>query len=97
MTYSIRLHAKVADDFAAMPLATQTRIQGAIRALADNPRPPGVKKLSDIKPGVKNAYRIRVGAYRVGYQIFDDELLVSIVAAAGRGEIYPLLKRRLKR
>lgn len=97
MTYVIRLHARLEDDFDAIPLSMHPRLRNAIHSLADNPRPPGVKKLSGIKPDLKNAYRIRVGNYRIGYQIIDRELLVSIIAAAERGTIYPLLKRRLKR
>ncbi len=95
MKYSIRLHAKLGDDFASIPLSTQPRLREALHSLAATPRPPGVKKLTNIRPGINNAYRIRVGAYRICYQIFDRELVVSVVAAGKRADIYPLLKRRL--
>ena len=97
MPYAIRLHAKIEDDFSAIPHSVQIRILDAIRALADTPRPTGVKKLTNIKAGIKNAYRIRIGNYRIGYQIFDNELVISVVAAAERGSIYSMLKRRLNR
>lgn len=97
MTYAIRVHAKLEHDFERIPPSDQDRIMEAIRVLEDDPRPLGSKKLSGIKPNVRNAYRIRIGNYRVGYQVFDRELMVFIVAAAERGDVYQLFKRRLKK
>ena len=97
MTYRLSGHPKVEDDIASLPDTYQIRIRKAIRALSDDPRPHGAKKLIGIKPGINNVYRLRVGIYRVGYQVFDGELLIAVIAAAERGGIYPLLKRRLKK
>lgn len=93
MRYRIHVHAKLDGDFDAIPLSTQKRIREAIRNLADDPRPMGAIKMA----GFRNAYRIRVGDYRVGYQVFDHELIVVVIVAAERGKIYPLIKRRLKK
>jgi mRNA interferase RelE/StbE len=60
------------------------RIQTKIDDLAIEPRPNGVKKLK----GEENSYRIRVGDYRVIYDIFDDVLLVSVVEVGHRSEVY---------
>ncbi len=60
------------------------RIQTKIDDLAIEPRPNGVKKLK----GEENSYRIRVGDYRVIYDIFDDVLLVSVVSVGHRSEVY---------
>ncbi|MEH1812207.1 MAG: type II toxin-antitoxin system RelE/ParE family toxin [Nostoc sp.] len=49
-------------------MKVRTRIQTKIDDLVDNPRPNGVVKLEDSD----NGYRIRVGSYRVIYDIFDD-------------------------
>ena len=95
MTYRLRIHPRLEDDFAAIPPTLQTRIRAAIRSLADDPRPAGAKKLVGI-PNVKNAYRLRVGSYRVGYRICDRELVVAVVAAAERGRIYRIFTRRAK-
>ncbi|WP_372726681.1 type II toxin-antitoxin system RelE/ParE family toxin [Nostoc sp. TCL26-01] len=62
----------------------QDRIQTKIDDLAIEPRPNGVKKLK----GEENSYRIRVGDYRVIYDIFDDVLLVSVVSVGHRSEVY---------
>ena len=53
-------------------------------ALAANPRPKGVKKLS----GPDDLYRIRVGDYRIVYQIHDDRLIVLVVRIGHRKDVY---------
>jgi mRNA interferase RelE/StbE len=58
------------------------RLRSAIRDLADNPRPSGVRKIK----GIETAYRIRVGDYRVVYEIYDEESLVLILKVARRTE-----------
>jgi mRNA interferase RelE/StbE len=62
----------------------QERIQVKIDDLATEPRPNGVKKLK----GKENAYRIRVGEYRVIYDIFDNILLINIVEIGHRSKVY---------
>ena len=66
-----------------LPAQTQDRINNAIAGLAGNPRPPGVKKLT-----VRDGYRIRVGDYRVLYQIDDSERMAVIYRVMGRGDVY---------
>lgn len=50
-------------------------IKSAIASLADNPRPKGYKKLKG-----EDAYRIRVGDYRVIYEIDDGKIIVTVVS-----------------
>ena len=57
-------------------------LQTAIRGLANEPRPYGVRKIK----GAERAYRIRVGNYRVVYEIYDSENLVLILQVARRTE-----------
>lgn len=92
MAYRVIASSSVKDDLKTIPQPFRKNIQDAIITLADNPRPSGVKKLS----GMREAYRIRIGQYRVGYKIQDRQLIVLVIAVAERGKIYPLLKRRLK-
>jgi len=66
-----------------LPARTQDRINNAIAGLAENPRPPGVKKLT-----ARDGYRIRVGDYRVLYRIDDSERAVIIYRVMGRGDVY---------
>lgn len=62
----------------------QRRIIIAIAALANDPRPHGWEKLS----GEESLYRIRIGDYRVIYQVSDEKLLVLIVRVGHRRDIY---------
>jgi len=59
------------------------RIVSAIRRLADDPRPAGVKKLS-----ARDAWRIRIGAHRVLYEIHDAKLVVLVVEVGDRRDVY---------
>ena len=59
------------------------RIDAALLALGDDPRPPGSKKLVKV-----DAWRIRVGDWRVIYQIKDDQLLVLILRVGHRRDVY---------
>ena len=61
------------------------RIKVAIQSLAENPRPPGAIKLTAFQPP---AWRLRVGEYRIVYEVLSDELVVLVVNVASRGEIY---------
>ena len=65
-----------------MPREVQTRLATPIQALAENPRPVGVRKLR----GEERTWRIRVGPYRVVYDIFEDRALVVILKVARRSE-----------
>ena len=60
------------------------RIDRKILALADDPRPPGCKKLR----GYKDQWRIRVGDWRIVYITDDEEKLVTITRVAHRREVY---------
>jgi mRNA interferase RelE/StbE len=65
-------------DRKAIPL-----IKTAIANLADNPRPYGYKKLKG-----EDACRIRVGDYRVIYEIDDGKIIVAVVSVGNRKDIY---------
>jgi mRNA interferase RelE/StbE len=84
MTYTVEFSPSARKMFKKLPQDLQDRIQLKIDALATEPRPSGVKKLK----GEENTYRIRVGSYRVVYEIEDDILLVTVIKVGGRGEVY---------
>jgi len=58
------------------------KLRTAINSLENEPRPHGVRKIK----GVKNGYRIRVGSYRVVYEVYDNERLVLIIQISRRNE-----------
>lgn len=59
------------------------RVLTAICALTEDPRPPGSRKLSG-----RDAYRVRVGDYRVIYRVADNELVVEVLGIGHRREVY---------
>ena len=66
-----------------LPTQTQERVNSAITRLAENPRPPGAKKLT-----ARDGYRVRVGDYRILYQVDDGAKVVIIYRVMSRGDVY---------
>jgi len=62
----------------------QDRINDVIFALENDPRPSGCKKLK----GAQFSYRVRIGDYRVLYDVFDDVLIVLVVTVGDRKDVY---------
>jgi len=60
------------------------KIVAAVEGLGKDPRPTGSTKLS----GSDCAYRIRIGDYRVIYEIYDGRLIVEIVTVGHRRDVY---------
>jgi mRNA interferase RelE/StbE len=83
--YTITFNRKAEKFLASLPRETRNRISAAIDSLADNPRPPGCLKLREHKP---EGWRIRVGKYRVLYQIHDRELLIWVFNVDLRDDAY---------
>jgi mRNA interferase RelE/StbE len=67
-----------------LPKGAATRISRAIESLAIEPRPHGCKNLE----AYENQYRIRVGNYRIVYQVEDRRLVVLIIDLGDRKDIY---------
>ncbi|MEI9956378.1 MAG: type II toxin-antitoxin system RelE/ParE family toxin [Ferruginibacter sp.] len=81
--YEILLTATAKKQLQKLPTNITDKLIVAIQALAKNPRPEGYKKLKG-RPG----FRIRKGDYRIIYEIFDDKLIVSVIAVAHRKDVY---------
>ena len=84
-TYTLRYARSAEKDLERLPAQIVLRVQHAIRELAANPRPPGYKKLK----GYENTYRLRVGKYRVLYEVDDKTVTVLIVRIRNRKDAYP--------
>lgn len=65
------------------------KIKDAIAVLAEDPRPRGSEALSGTNPTLQ---RIRVGDFRVIYEIKEEQLLIWVVRLGDRKEIYRSLK-----
>ncbi len=82
MKYKVVFAADVAKQLRRIDRKWQLKIVAAAEALGDNPRPQGYKKLVD-EGGL---LRLRVGNYRIIYEVIDKILLVSILRIAKRNE-----------
>ena len=82
--YEVRLTLSAQRQLRKLPHDVVARLRPVLLALADDPRPAGVVKLSD----TDNAWRVRVGDYRIIYEIHDKVLLVLVVDMAHRREAY---------
>jgi len=83
LRYSLEILRKAQKQLAKTDKSERKRIIASVKELADEPRPPGCTKLSG-----RDAWRIRVGSYRVIYEIHDNRLLILIVTIVHRREAY---------
>ena len=82
-SYRLSFKRSVTKDFRSIPQEDVRRILSRIDALALEPRPQGCQKLTG-----QERYRVRVGRYRIVYEIRDAVLLVIVVAVAHRKGVY---------
>ena len=82
--YRVLLERAAEKDLARLSSEIHDRVIVAIQALATNPRPSGCRKLA----GSKLDWRIRVGDYRVVYEIADEIRIVRVNRVRHRREVY---------
>lgn len=81
--YQVLILPSVEKEISKLTKVVQQKIIKALLQLADNPRPANCKKLVGV-----NAWRIRVGDYRVVYSIEDKILTIEVIRVAHRKEVY---------
>ena len=84
MTYTIITPKVVQKQLDALPDDVYNRIAVKIQELAEDPRPDGVVKMK----GSDNEYRIRIGDYRVRYEIHDKKLIILLLQCRHRKDVY---------
>lgn len=84
MQYQIQFSAAAAKELKKLPKEVQLRLGKKILLLSDDPRPPGIKALQ----GQADILRLRIGDYRVIYQVNDENTLIRILKIGHRREIY---------
>jgi len=82
--YTVDLASSARRELHKLPSDGQRRVISRLERLAPNPRPHGATKLS----GTTDTYRIRVGDYRVVYEVHDDRLLVMVIRIRRREHAY---------
>ncbi len=83
MKYKIKIRKKAQKVLAKIPPPFQLNIIKTIEQLAENPIHNQTKKLTG-----RDGWRIRIGNYRVIYEIFDDELIILVLNIGHRKNIY---------
>jgi mRNA interferase RelE/StbE len=83
MAYSVGVERRAQKQIARLSTVMQDRVETALQALAEEPRPPGCRRLTN-----RGGWRIRVGDYRVIYEVDDDQLTVTILLIGHRRDVY---------
>ncbi|MCY3700180.1 MAG: type II toxin-antitoxin system RelE/ParE family toxin [Gemmatimonadetes bacterium] len=83
MAYSVRIKGSAVKALGRIPKHDRVRIVDAIDGLAEHPHAG-----SSLKGGLRGLRRIRVGGYRVVYEVQDATLVVLVVRVAHRGTVY---------
>jgi len=84
VSYSVSYSRAAAKAFRRIHPREQRRIMEAIEALVDDPRPDGSVQLA----GGEGELRIRIGDYRVVYDIRDEQLIILVLRIGHRREVY---------
>jgi len=82
--YDVKLAPQARKDLDGFAGKLLFRFEGAILQLYDDPRPRNSKKLS----GGGSRWRIKMGAYRILYEIDDARKIVKVYRIAHRKEVY---------
>lgn len=83
MSYALAFKPSAEKELRKLSRDAIPRVVDAIRALADEPRPHGCVKLSG-----SQSWRIRIGNYRVIYDIDDKSRQIDVLHIGHRREVY---------
>ncbi len=83
MSYEVLIRRRAAKQLADLSLRDYDRVKRTISALGDTPRPQGCLKLKG-----RAGWRIRVGDYRVIYEVDDPNLTVTVLDVGNRRDVY---------
>jgi mRNA interferase RelE/StbE len=84
--YRVQIADRALKEAQRLPIDVRVRLVQGIEDLADEPRPPGSRKLSG-HPG----FRIRKGPYRVLYTVDDDARVIRVYRMGHRRDVYRTL------
>jgi mRNA interferase RelE/StbE len=83
-SYSVRFKPSVQKDLRKLPKGIASRVVLRIESLAENPFPPGFAKLAS----TEKTYRLRIGAYRIVYEVDSSARIVTVHYVRHRREVY---------
>jgi len=81
--YDVRIDSRVVRELRGLPERDAERLMKAVDSLAENPRPSHARRLVN-RPG----WRIRVGVYRILYEVDDRRRVVTVYRAGHRRDVY---------
>jgi mRNA interferase RelE/StbE len=84
MSYQVVLSKSAKHDLSKLDKTLQQNMANHLQSLTTDPRPHGVTKLR----GTEDEWRIRVGDYRIIYEIDDNKQIVAILRIRHRREVY---------
>jgi mRNA interferase RelE/StbE len=84
VVYSVNIPKDVHKELRNFPKVVRARLLARAMALSNDARPSGVKKLR----GYDSTYRVRVGNYRIIYEVDDHTQQISVVRIADRKDAY---------
>ena len=82
--YDVEFASSAAKEFRSLSPELKQRVAAAVDGLSEGPRPPGVRKLA----GHRRLYRVRVGPYRIVYEIDDHAQIIHLTRIRHRREAY---------
>ena len=91
MTYDLVLDRSAEKELGRLSDALRRRVFARLDILAANPRPRGCIPVEGASPGI---YRIRVGDYRMTYEVDDAAHLITVWEIGHRGKTYQKVGRR---
>ena len=82
--YTVEIARRAIKSIAGLPRKEQHWVRAAIDLLAGEPRPPSCVALA----GEESLYRVRVGDYRILYEVIDARLVIQVVRGGHRRDVY---------
>ncbi|MBO9626425.1 MAG: type II toxin-antitoxin system RelE/ParE family toxin [Microbacterium sp.] len=84
MRYEVEFTTAAAREIRKLDTQIRRRVLLGIAELENSPRPHGVRKIV----GYKDAWRLRIGDYRVLYEVSDERIVVTVVRVGHRRDVY---------
>ncbi len=83
-SYQVNWRRSTKKDLRSISPQDVARIVSVVTTLSDEPRPVGCKKMT----GSECAYRLRIGNYRIIYEVYDDSIIIEIIKVGHRRDVY---------
>lgn len=83
MKYEVEVSPSARKSLTKIPKKDRLRIEGVIEILRSNPYPPAATKLTE-----RSEYRVRIGSYRIIYDVVKGRLVILVLTIGHRKDVY---------